>query len=486
MLRTEVFVPLLLLATTWAGCESDVAPCAAATPCDAGFEIATMSDLAEIEACSSVQGNLVFVGDELTHLDLPCLAEIEGGLRIDLTGGLVHLDMHRLQEVGQDFRIYATGDFPSLAGLSTLTTVGRHMVVHKTRALSSLAGLTSMASIGGDLVVECNSSLSQDEALAFAASIEVGGETRVNSNGHVYDYICGHEPYPNDDDDDDYTPQNDDDDDDDDSSACTGDKVDCDGDGFDPQQGDCDDADPTTHPGATELCDATDNDCDGHQDDRCWTHLAAGSMHTCGIRLSGETECWGADSVGQSSPPAGLLSAAITAGTGHSCAVQAFQPVCWGCGFSDPALDQGQCAPPYDVVPDVHAGAHHTCTLSWGGSTHCWGASDQGQTLAPGLDFDHLSLGTYHSCGVAHDGTAHCWGCADPATDYGQCIPPAGTYTQVEAGLDFSCALLSDVTSPPAGPFVHLTAGTGHACGITATGDAQCWGLNWDGQCIVP
>jgi hypothetical protein len=40
-------------------------------------------------------------------------------------------------------------------------------------------------------------------------------------------------------------------------------ETDCDGDGFTPAQGDCDDADPARHPGAAEICDCIDNDCDG-------------------------------------------------------------------------------------------------------------------------------------------------------------------------------------------------------------------------------
>lgn len=42
--------------------------------------------------------------------------------------------------------------------------------------------------------------------------------------------------------------------------------ADADGDGFDTRT-DCDDSDAYTYPGATEFCDAVDNDCDGYSDD---------------------------------------------------------------------------------------------------------------------------------------------------------------------------------------------------------------------------
>jgi len=53
---------------------------------------------------------------------------------------------------------------------------------------------------------------------------------------------------------------------DDDTAASDDDtqgQYDLDGDGWTVQDGDCSDADPATYPGADEVCDGTDNDCDG-------------------------------------------------------------------------------------------------------------------------------------------------------------------------------------------------------------------------------
>ena len=54
---------------------------------------------------------------------------------------------------------------------------------------------------------------------------------------------------------------------DDTSSADVSEPTDADGDGVAAADGDCDDADPSAYPGADEICDAKDQDCDGNVDE---------------------------------------------------------------------------------------------------------------------------------------------------------------------------------------------------------------------------
>ncbi|MGR9106365.1 MAG: MopE-related protein [Gammaproteobacteria bacterium] len=70
------------------------------------------------------------------------------------------------------------------------------------------------------------------------------------------------------------------------SSGPAPEDVDNDGDGFTENQGDCNDSDPAVHPGATELCDAVDNNCDSNVDENlgqtsCGVGICQHSVQNC-------------------------------------------------------------------------------------------------------------------------------------------------------------------------------------------------------------
>lgn len=68
-----------------------------------------------------------------------------------------------------------------------------------------------------------------------------------------------------------------------DCDAATVETIDSDGDGYTVCTGDCDDGDTRAVPGGAEECDGIDNDCSGHTDDRmdCWGCSEVGTYILC-------------------------------------------------------------------------------------------------------------------------------------------------------------------------------------------------------------
>jgi hypothetical protein len=105
------------------------------------------------------------------------------------------------------------------------------------------------------------------------------------------------------------------------------------------------------------------------------------------------------------------------------------------------------------------------------------------------LELIELDLGRAHACGLLSDGTSACWG--SNASAY----VPSGTFGQVVAQYDYSCALALDgqvacygspPTPIPSSAFRTLAAGTYHVCGVRLDGTVQCWGFNSQGQATPP
>ena len=119
--------------------------------------------------------------------------------------------------------------------------------------------------------------------------------------------------------------------------------------------------------------------------------LSAGGAHTCAVDDNGVT-CWGNDSWGQSTVPAGLTNPrTVTAGTGHTCALDDNGVTCWGTTIATvPAGLTNLRA--VAAGGTIFASGYHTCALDDNGVT-CWGDNGSGQTTVPCLVFSAISDG---------------------------------------------------------------------------------------------
>ncbi len=142
------------------------------------------------------------------------------------------------------------------------------------------------------------------------------------------------------------------------------------------------------------------------------------------------------------------------------------------------------------LFTQIAAGYHHTCAIAVGGDTYCWGYNEFGQlgssmpmqTCVSGMfacsptpvrvdgseKFTSLAASIRHTCGLTAAGDAYCWGfglggqLGDGARS--NSVAPVA----VAGGLKFT-ALAASIAS-------------GSTCGLTAAGDAWCWGINVKGE----
>ena len=134
--------------------------------------------------------------------------------------------------------------------------------------------------------------------------------------------------------------------------------------------------------------------------------LAAGALHTCVARGdfgpgAGGVRCWGDGAYGAlgngstadhnaAVTAAGITTAvAVTAGSGHSCALLSDGTMlCWGNnddGQLGAGVSNSQLLTPTPVVGltgavvQIDASGHNTCALQQDGRLYCWGVNDHGQ-----------------------------------------------------------------------------------------------------------
>jgi alpha-tubulin suppressor-like RCC1 family protein len=127
------------------------------------------------------------------------------------------------------------------------------------------------------------------------------------------------------------------------------------------------------------------------------------------------------------------------------------------------------------------AGGHHTCALTNGAATYCWGRNLYGELglgfmsffeetprAVTGIPrFTTLAAGANHTCALKSSGAAFCWG----DNSGSQLGSSGGPGSSADPGA---------VTGGHA--FRTLTAGDRHTCGIGTDSLTYCWGANDSGQ----
>ena len=207
--------------------------------------------------------------------------------------------------------------------------------------------------------------------------------------------------------------------------------------------------------------------------------LSAGFGHTCGVTTGGAAYCWGDNTYGE---------------LGNGTTTTSATPVAVSGGLSFATLSA--------------AGFESTCGVTTTGAAYCWGVNQQGElgngsitgpqtcvgdgafapggyacSLTPvavsgGLSFATVSAGYLSACGVTTGGAAYCWG----DNNYGELGIDSSTGPQMCAGgsptVRYPCSRTPLAVSGGLS-FATVSAGFDNACGLTTSGAAYCWGLDF-------
>ena len=264
--------------------------------------------------------------------------------------------------------------------------------------------------------------------------------------------------------------------------------------------------------------------------------VAAGSVHTCALLDNGTVRCWGFGGDGRlgygntltigddetpASLPAGVnlgpgrTAKAITAGSGHTCAILEDDTVrCWGFSL-DGRLGYGRTdsigddeaagsAGPVNLgagrtAKAIAAGGSHTCALLDNGGVRCWGFGGEGRlgygktadigrtpdatpdTVGPvdlgvGRTATAITAGFGHTCAILDDATVRCWGFGSDGR--------LGTGNTNSVGDDEVPRMVAPVDLGPGrtARAIHAGSGSEHTCAILDDGSVRCWGLALFGQ----
>jgi alpha-tubulin suppressor-like RCC1 family protein len=200
---------------------------------------------------------------------------------------------------------------------------------------------------------------------------------------------------------------------------------------------------------------------------RTATAITTGASDTCALLDNGRVLCWGLGANGQ-------------LGYGDTTTIgQAVTP-----GFKGP-VDLG----PGRTATAISAGSGHTCAVLDDGSVRCWGFGGNGRLgygntqtigdnetpgsagpveLGPGRTATAISAGDNHTCAMLDDATVRCWGFAgNGRLGYANTNDIGDTETPVAAGA---------VDLGPGRTATAISAGGRHTCARLDDQSIRCWG----------
>ena len=219
--------------------------------------------------------------------------------------------------------------------------------------------------------------------------------------------------------------------------------------------------------------------------------LAAGNLHTVGLRSDGTVVATGLQDNNRCKTNDWKDIIAVSAGGAHSVGLRADGTV-FTAGFNN--FRQCSDTASWTDIVAISAGGYHTIGLRSNGTVVAAGLNGNGQcNTANWKNIVAVSAGTYHTVGLRSDGTVVTTG----SNKNGQCDTGGWrNIVAISAGGSYTVGLRSDGTVVAAGlnsggqcnvsrwtDIVAISAGTYHTVGLRSDGTVLTTGSNKNGQC---